>query len=167
MAADINLSCPECGQSHGFEILSETVLRCPECKTELMMEVTLKGEDHPRVADLSPILEEFAAAAISSLLLLPACASTNHDTQNPGRDIRITWYRIETPPSFTTLMFGCFGTDGFAIDQSDGSVAVTPHDPMCPKNGAPWQWVKRSGDLPPVVISTQSGTTTVQPPPAG
>jgi hypothetical protein len=63
---------------------------------------------------------------------LTACAGVNHDAPNPSQDIQYRWVRIETPPSFTTLMFGCFGTTGIYMDQNDGNANENPNDPLCP-----------------------------------
>lgn len=81
--------------------------------------------------------------------------NTNHDSKNPAYDYDITWHRIETPPSFQTMMFGCFGTDGIMIDQGDTNATVTPNDPMCPAY-ATWTIVSRNGTEPPTIISTQT-----------
>ena len=67
-----------------------------------------------------------------ALLPLAACAGVNHDSQNPSQDVQYQWVRIETPPSFQTIMFGCFGTTGMYLDQGDGNLSQVPDDPLCP-----------------------------------
>jgi hypothetical protein len=96
-----------------------------------------------------------ATIALSlSFLGMAACSGTNHDAGNPTVDIVIHWWRVETPPSVVTEFFGCFGTTGLLLDQGDGNVANTPNDPMCPKNGAPYQLVQRHGTDPAINIGS-------------
>lgn len=94
------------------------------------------------------------AVGILGAAAVTGCDATNHDSSNPTVDIDIHWWRLETPPSVVTEFFGCFGTTGLLLDQSDGNIANTPNDPMCPKNGAPYQLVKRHGTDPAVLIGT-------------
>ena len=98
-------------------------------------------------------IKAIAAATILALPLI-GCATTNHDAGNPTVDIAIHWWRVETPPSVVTEFFGCWGTTGLLLDQSDGNITNTPNDPMCPKDGAPYQLVKRHGTDPAIVIGT-------------
>ena len=92
--------------------------------------------------------------AVATAGILAGCSTTNHDAGNPTTDIVIHWWRVETPPSVVTEFFGCFGTTGLLLDQSDGNIANTPDDPMCPKNGAPYELVKRHGTDPAVILGT-------------
>jgi hypothetical protein len=95
-----------------------------------------------------------AMIAASAAATLTGCNNTNHDAQNPSVDIAIHWWRLETPPSVATEYFGCFGTTGIIVNQSDGNLAVLYDDNMCPKNGAPYQLVTRSGANPAVIVGT-------------
>jgi type IV secretory pathway protease TraF len=92
-------------------------------------------------------------AAAATAGALAGCTATNHDAPNPPKDIQVTWWRVETPPSFTTLMFGCLGKDGLLMDQQDGNTAVTPNDPMCPAKGGVYHLVIRHGSQAPEVVS--------------
>lgn len=83
---------------------------------------------------------------------LTGCATTVHDSGNPTYDIVVHWWRVETPPSVVTEFFACFGTTGLWLDQADGNITNTPDDPMCPKNGTPYQIVQRHGTDPAVMI---------------
>jgi hypothetical protein len=91
---------------------------------------------------------------LAAIAALAGCSGTNHDTLNPTVDIAIHWWRVETPPSVVTEFFGCFGTTGLLLDQGDGNVANTPNDPLCPKDGAPYQLVHRNGNDPAIIIGT-------------
>jgi hypothetical protein len=92
-----------------------------------------------------------SAAAIGALT---GCATTNHDSGNPTTDINLHWWRVETPPSVVTEYFACFGTTGLLLDQSDGNIANTPNDPMCPAKGTPYQLVQRHGTDPAIIVGT-------------
>jgi hypothetical protein len=72
------------------------------------------------------------AAALVPLALIAACSGVNHDSKNPQQDVQYQWVRIETPPSFQTIMFGCFGTTGMYLDQGDGNLSQIQNDAMCP-----------------------------------
>lgn len=95
-----------------------------------------------------------AMIAVSTAAVLTGCNGTNHDAPNPAVDIVIHWWRVESPPSVVTEFFGCFGTTGLLLDQDDGNIANTPDDPMCPKDGAPYQLEKRDGSAPAVIVGT-------------
>jgi hypothetical protein len=71
-------------------------------------------------------------AALAGAAILTGCGGVNHDSQNPQEDIQYQWVRIETPPSFQTIMFGCFGTTGMYLDQGDGNLSQIENDGMCP-----------------------------------
>jgi hypothetical protein len=73
-----------------------------------------------------------ALAVTVMALAMTSCAHVNHDSKNPSQDVQFRWIRIETPPSFQTLMFGCFGTTGLYLDQGDGNLSQIPDDGMCP-----------------------------------
>lgn len=73
-----------------------------------------------------------AGAAALAAVALAGCGGVNHDSQNPTQDIQYQWVRIETPPSFQTIMFGCFGTTGMYLDQGDGNLSQVQDDPLCP-----------------------------------
>ena len=76
-----------------------------------------------------------AAATVSVaavLLAIVGCGGTNHDSANPTEDIQTQWVRIETPPSFKTLMFTCIGKTGIYMDQSDANANEITDDPLCP-----------------------------------
>lgn len=99
-------------------------------------------------------------------LILPAVAlaasavtgcGTNHDAPNPTVDITIKWWRMETPPGFQTIMFGCYGTTGMYLDQGDGNLSQVENDPMCRKGGEPYQLAQRQGTAPPVYLGTYTG----------
>lgn len=62
---------------------------------------------------------------------LAACG-TNHDAPNPERDIQFQWVRVETPPSYTTLMVGCLGNTALIMDQNDGNTFPDDNSPFCP-----------------------------------
>jgi hypothetical protein len=96
-----------------------------------------------------------AAITVAAASVLTGCGNgTNHDAKNPSVDIAIHWWRLETPPSVATEYFGCFGTTGIIVNQSDGNLAVLYDDNMCPKGGAPYQLVKRNGSDPAVIVGT-------------
>lgn len=95
-----------------------------------------------------------SAAMILAAASLAGCATTNHDAGNPTVDIVLHWWRIETPPSTVTEFFACFGTTGLLLDQGDGNIANTPDDPLCPKNGTPYQLARRHGTDPAIIIGT-------------
>lgn len=82
------------------------------------------------------------------------CGGTNHDAPNPDVDIQLQWWRMETPPGVVTTYFACFGTTGMYLDQADGNLSQVPSDPMCPKNGTPYQVVQRHGSNPAIHIGT-------------
>jgi len=88
-----------------------------------------------------------------------ACSNTNHDAPNPAVDIKLKWWRVETPPSVVTEYFACFGTTGVWLDQADGNVSNVENDPMCPKGGTSYDLVSRHGTDPAVYI----GTYTIPP----
>jgi hypothetical protein len=69
---------------------------------------------------------------VAVLATLVGCSGVNHDSPNPGQDIQYRWVRIETPPSFQTIMFGCFGTTGMYLDQGDGNLSQIQNDALCP-----------------------------------
>ena len=73
-----------------------------------------------------------AGAVAAAGLALAGCSGVNHDSPNPQQDVQYRWVRIETPPSFQTIMFGCFGTTGMYLDQGDGNLSQVPGDPLCP-----------------------------------
>lgn len=73
-----------------------------------------------------------AAATIMIALTVAACSGVNHDSANPTEDIQTQWVRIETPPSFKTLMFTCIGNMGIYMDQSDANANEILNDPLCP-----------------------------------
>lgn len=102
-------------------------------------------------------MKKALAASILGALALVGCGSANHDAPNPTNDIQIVWHRVETPPSYTTLMFACFGTDGLLMDQNDGNTTVTPNDPMCPAAGTPYKLVHRIGSQPATIVGTGKG----------
>jgi hypothetical protein len=72
------------------------------------------------------------AGVALTALAVAGCAGVNHDSSNPAQDIQYQWVRIETPPSFQTIMFGCFGTTGMYLDQGDGNLSQIENDGMCP-----------------------------------
>lgn len=94
------------------------------------------------------------AAALLALAPVLAGCGTNHDAPNPDVDIVLTWWRLETPPGVVTTYFACFGTTGNYLDQADGNLSQIPDDPMCPKNGMPYQIVQRQGTAPAVHLGT-------------
>jgi hypothetical protein len=73
-----------------------------------------------------------AALAVATAAVVAGCGSVNHDSANPSRDVQYQWVRIETPPSFQTIMFGCFGNTGMYLDQGDGNLSQIANDPLCP-----------------------------------
>lgn len=74
-----------------------------------------------------------AAIAFAGLALaITACSGVNHDSANPQEDIQTQWVRIETPPSFATIMFTCIGKMGIYMDQDGGNTNEVPSDPLCP-----------------------------------
>lgn len=78
-------------------------------------------------------MKKTAIALAVSALVLTACSGVNHDAPNPSQDIQTQrWVRLETPPSFATIMFTCFGTTGVYMDQDGGNTNEIPSDPMCP-----------------------------------
>jgi hypothetical protein len=95
-----------------------------------------------------------AAAVSLAAGALAGCASTNHDSGNPTVDIVLQWWRVETPPSVVTEFFACWGTTGLLLDQADGNITNTPNDPMCPKDGTPYQLVKRHSTDPAIYVGT-------------
>lgn len=80
-------------------------------------------------------MRKLAAITVSLAALLLGvigCAGVNHDSANPSEDIQTQWVRIETPPSFKTLMFTCIGNMGIYMDQGDANANEIPNDPLCP-----------------------------------
>lgn len=74
-----------------------------------------------------------AAASLAAAMAAAGCSNgVNHDSPNPKQDVQFRWVRIETPPSFQTIMFGCFGTTGMYLDQGDGNLSQVENDPLCP-----------------------------------
>jgi hypothetical protein len=82
------------------------------------------------------------------------CNGTNHDSGNPTTDIVIKWWRVETPPSFQTIMFGCFGTTGMYLDQGDGNLSQVQNDQMCPVKPEPYELQERHGSDPASIVGT-------------
>lgn len=81
-------------------------------------------------------------AAVSLIGILGACSGPDHDTPNPTYDVQFSWQRIDSPPSFEQIMFGCYGRDGIWIVQGEsGAPTVNIDDPMCPAKGAPFKYV--------------------------
>lgn len=76
--------------------------------------------------------KRLAVAGVALMAALAGCGVVNHDSQNPQEDIQFQWVRIETPPSFQTVMFGCFGDTGMYLDQGDGNLSQIDHDAKCP-----------------------------------
>lgn len=73
-----------------------------------------------------------AIAAVAIAIGLAGCGNVNHDAKNPQQDIQFRWVRMETPPSFQTVMFGCFGSTGMYLDQGDGNLSQIQNDALCP-----------------------------------
>lgn len=76
--------------------------------------------------------KRLVVAGVVVMAALAGCDGVNHDSKNPSEDIQYQWVRIETPPSFQTIMFGCFGTTGMYLDQGDGNLSQIENDPLCP-----------------------------------
>ncbi len=95
-----------------------------------------------------------AAGMLALTAAVTGCNGTNHDALNPTVDIVVKWWRMETPPGFQTIMFGCYGTTGMYLDQGDGNLSQVENDPMCPKDGTPYQLEQRHGSDPAVPVGT-------------
>jgi len=102
------------------------------------------------------VKQGIAALVIAGIATTGCGAATNHDSLNPAVDIRLQWWRVETPPSTVTEFFACFGTTGIWLDQGDGNISNVQNDPMCPKGGTNYQLVSRNGSDPAVYIGTYS-----------
>lgn len=100
-------------------------------------------------------MKKIIATTTLALLGITGCAGVNHDTPNPSEDIQTRWVRIETPPSFITLMFTCIGKTGIYMDQSEANVNVITGDSLCPVSNVFNPAIQRKYDFR-IVVRTNS-----------